>query len=237
MVEEFHLSILEILLRLGIAIVMGGAIGYEREYKSRPAGMKTHILVCVGATLIALIQQEISWNSIEFAMTHPKMVGVVGTDEARLIAQVVSGIGFLGAGTIVMNKQSVSGLTTAASIWSIAALGLACGMGFYQITFVGFVVILGALTFVTFVVPAPRTRRLLLELEHWDKSHPFIMSVLKEKKVAIDNMDFEVKRLAEESFRTYSVIYTITLPRDLDEHQLMLDLSDSPDVLKVRILN
>lgn len=237
MVAEFHLSMLEILFRLALAIIMGGAIGYEREYKSRPAGMKTHILVCVGATLIALIQQEISWNSIEFAIAYPKMVGVVGTDEARLIAQVVSGIGFLGAGTIVMNKQSVTGLTTAASIWSIAALGLAAGMGFYQITLIGFIVILGALTFVAFVVPAPRTRRLLLEFEHWDKSHPFIMTTLKTKGITIDNMDLEVKRVADEAFRTYSVIYTMTLPRDLDEHQLMLDLSDSPEILKVRILN
>ncbi|KAF1292830.1 MgtC/SapB family protein [Candidatus Enterococcus leclercqii] len=235
--EKFDLTILEILFRLLLAILMGGAIGYEREYKSRPAGMKTHILVCVGAAVIALIQQEIAWRSIEFSINNPKLVGVVRSDEARLIAQVVSGIGFLGAGTIVMNKQSVSGLTTAASVWTMAGLGIACGMGYYQIAIVGFLAVLGALTFVTYVVPAPRTRRLLMEMEHWDSSRPFTTKLLRDKGITIDNMDFEVKRLPDDTFRTYSVIYTITIPRDVDEHELMLRLSENPDILKVQILN
>src|SRR5699024_757850 len=114
-------------------MIMGGAIGMEREYKNRPAGIRTHILVCMGATIIALIQVEIADQALQYAAAKPEYVGVVRADEARLIAQVVSGIGFLGAGTIMVSNRSVKGLTTAASIWAGAGLGIAIGIGYYAI--------------------------------------------------------------------------------------------------------
>lgn len=125
---NLHLTIPEIVIRLSLAMVIGGAIGFERQYKNRPAGMRTHILVCMGATIIALIQDEIAAAAIQDALAHPELAGVIRSDQARLIAQVVSGLGFLGAGTIIVTKQSVTGLTTAASLWSVAGLGIAIGM-------------------------------------------------------------------------------------------------------------
>ncbi len=113
--DEMILSVPEIILRLGIALIFGGAIGFERQYKNRPAGMRTHILVCMGACIIALIQVEIASKALRDALEYPELVGTIRSDEARLIAQVVSGVGFLGAGTIIVTKQSVTGLTTAAS--------------------------------------------------------------------------------------------------------------------------
>ena len=107
-----QLTIPEIILRLVLAMVMGGAIGFERQYKNRPAGMRTHILVCMGAAIIALIQSQIAINALKDALANPALTGVIRSDQARLIAQVVSGIGFLGAGTIIVTKQSVTGLTT-----------------------------------------------------------------------------------------------------------------------------
>jgi len=92
---DMHLSIPEVALRLLLAMVMGGAIGYERQYKSRPAGLRTHILVCMGACVIALIQVEIATGAMRDALDHPDLAGVIRSDEARLIAQVVSGVGFL----------------------------------------------------------------------------------------------------------------------------------------------
>lgn len=96
------LALFQTVLRLGLSIVMGGTIGYEREQKNRPAGMKTHILVCLGATIIALIQQEIAQEAIRLVRSNPDIAHIVKFDQSRLIAQVVSGIGFLGAGTIIV---------------------------------------------------------------------------------------------------------------------------------------
>ena len=123
----------EITLRLVLAVVIAAWIGYDREQKNRPAGIKTHVLVCVGACIIALIQKKIGYDSAQLALSSPKMAGVIRVDEARLIAQVISGIGFLGAGTILVQHRTILGLTTAASLWVVAGLGLAVGMGDCQL--------------------------------------------------------------------------------------------------------
>ncbi|PYI51666.1 MgtC/SapB family protein [Paenibacillus flagellatus] len=109
--------------RLVLALLLGGLIGLEREQHNHPAGFRTHILVCLGACLIMLLSV---YGFGEFA-NEPS----VRLDPARLAAQVITGIGFLGAGTIVFNGSSISGLTTAASLWVVAAIGLAAGAGFY----------------------------------------------------------------------------------------------------------
>lgn len=111
----------DIAIRLLIAFILGGAVGLEREGVNRPAGFRTHILVCVGSTLIMLTGIYIS----------DIYLGLTTLDPARLGAQVISGIGFLGAGTIIKEGVTVRGLTTAASLWAVAGIGLACGAGFY----------------------------------------------------------------------------------------------------------
>ena len=131
-----------ILLRLFLALVFSGLIGYEREVSDSNAGLKTHILVAIGATLIALMQVEITDYVREIALVNPKGPHSVTSDASRLISQVVSGIGFLGAGTIIVTKNYVSGLTTAASIWTVAGIGLALGMGFYPIAIFGFLFVI-----------------------------------------------------------------------------------------------
>lgn len=113
---------LTILLRLVLATVLGGIIGFERENISRPAGFRTHILVCVGAALIMVTSEFI----------QRKYAGTVNMDPARLGAQVISGIGFLGAGTIIRDGSNVKGLTTAASLWAVSGVGIAAGIGFYE---------------------------------------------------------------------------------------------------------
>ena len=110
---------LEILLRLIFAVIMGGLIGLERSGRHHDAGLRTHILVCLGAAGIAILSQ----------LTHQKY----GGDVARFGAQVVSGIGFLGAGCIMVKGGHISGLTTAAGLWSVGCLGLVVGMGYFYI--------------------------------------------------------------------------------------------------------
>ncbi len=116
--SEFYLSMI---IRLALACLLGGIIGFEREHVHRPAGFRTHILVCVGSALVMITSEYIYYHF----STH------VNTDPARLGAQVISGIGFLGAGTIIKEGISVKGLTTAASLWAVSCVGIAVGIGFY----------------------------------------------------------------------------------------------------------
>ena len=115
-----ELNIISITLRMFLAVICGGVIGAERGKKGRPAGFRTHILVCLGATLAMMTNQFVVMN---FGASDP----------ARLGAQVISGIGFLGAGTIIVTgRHQVRGLTTAAGLWASACMGLAIGIGFYS---------------------------------------------------------------------------------------------------------
>lgn len=115
------INTLSIITRLSLAVLFGGIIGYERGRKRRPAGFRTHILVCIGSALVMITSQ------------YMMEVRHYSTDPSRLGAQVISGIGFLGAGTILITlKQQVKGLTTAAGLWASACMGLALGIGFYE---------------------------------------------------------------------------------------------------------
>lgn len=116
-IESLRLGLLG---RLALATLLGGVIGLERELSEKPAGLRTNILICVGAALLMHISREVAAAS-----------GSGPADPARIAAQVVSGIGFIGAGTILVARGSVVGLTTAATLWVVSAIGLAVGMGAY----------------------------------------------------------------------------------------------------------
>ena len=110
----------DLLLKLLLAVILGGAIGLEREIKAKPAGLRTNILICVGAALLSDV-------SIRIGLVNGQRIG----DPARIAAQIVSGIGFIGAGTIMQGGGTITGLTSAATIWVVAAIGIAIGAGFY----------------------------------------------------------------------------------------------------------
>ena len=183
MVSQF-----EMIARLFLAAILSGLVGYEREIHGRLAGFRTHILVCVGSTLIMLTSMYI------FEIYR----GLATPDPARIAAQVVSGIGFLGAGTIIRFKASVRGLTTAASLWTIAGIGLAVGSGLYVPAAVTTVIVLATLFFLNifekslirkdwYKVIAVETKAGASQLEE-------IRSVLAEYEVEVK--DFEVQKSA-----------------------------------------
>ena len=140
--------IYDIIFRIVLALFFSGIIGLEREKNQSNAGMKTHTLVGVSSALIAIIQCQIRHEAFQQALQYSELANFFGSDPARLTAQVISGIGFLGAGTIIVTKHSISGLTTAASIWSVACLGISIGMGYYQIAVIGFIAIFASLYFI-----------------------------------------------------------------------------------------
>ncbi len=120
--SDFGLALrLDLLLRLVVAVVLGGAIGWEREASGKPAGLRTNILICAGAALFTDLSIRFGGIAIEGAVRDP----------ARIAAQIVTGIGFLGAGTIIQARGTVTGLTTAATLWVVAGIGMSVGSGSY----------------------------------------------------------------------------------------------------------
>ncbi len=127
---------LELILRIVLAAVLGGVIGLEREYRSKEAGFRTHYLVALGAALFMIVSAY-GFSDIQMTEAHR-------WDVSRIAAQVVSGIGFIGAGTIIFRKSEniLSGLTTASGLWVVAAIGLACGGGMYLVATVSTLLVL-----------------------------------------------------------------------------------------------
>jgi putative Mg2+ transporter-C (MgtC) family protein len=136
-----------VLLRLAIAAALGGAVGMERELRERQAGLRTHLVVCVGSALFTLVS---AYGFHEFLTSGGALVR---TDPTRIAAQIVSGIGFLGAGAIIRQGLSVRGLTTAATLWLVAAIGMAAGAGYYSAALIataGALLTLGPLRIVSY---------------------------------------------------------------------------------------
>ncbi|ALS35876.1 MgtC/SapB family protein [Enterococcus rotai] len=232
---DISLTVPEIIIRLCLAMLIGGVIGFERQYKNRPAGMRTHILVCMGATIIALIQVEIAATALQDAINHPELTGVIRSDQARLIAQVVSGIGFLGAGTIIVTKQSVTGLTTAASLWAVAGLGIAIGMGYYAIAITSFVGVFIALTLVRKVIHVPTTKKLEIRYIHKQETKEFINQYFEEHKIEIEDVNFNV--VLVDDTQIYTNIYTIDLPKGMTYAEVIEDLSIYKNITKLRLVS
>jgi putative Mg2+ transporter-C (MgtC) family protein len=153
-----------VLLRLSVAAVLGGAIGMERELRERQAGLRTHLVVCVGSALFTLVS---AYGFHEFLVNGGSLVR---TDPTRIAAQIVSGIGFLGAGAIIRQGLSVKGLTTAATLWLVAAIGMASGAGYYSAALfatAGALLTLGPLRIVAYKIVRryrPEVDRLLVEI-------------------------------------------------------------------------
>lgn len=128
-----EMNVASVLLRLTVAMLFGGFIGLERERKRRPAGFRTYMLVCLGAALTMLLSQYESYM-VTHAWHETAMEIGLRTDVSRFGAQVINGIGFLGAGTIIVTKRNqIKGLTTAAGLWTSACAGLAFGIGLYEV--------------------------------------------------------------------------------------------------------
>lgn len=208
-----EVTYLGIVIRIVSAVVIGGIIGIERSIKNRPAGLRTYMLVCVGACLIMLTNQYIY-----------QMTGV--GDPMRLGAQVVSGIGFLGAGTIIVTKHNqIKGLTTAAGLWSAAGVGLALGIGFYEAAFAASIAIYCTLTVLHFLEAKVnrKTRVLEVYIELRDNiSLGKFISNLRVLNVDIEEVQYEQDAFVDRGVRAF--ILTLKSARRRDHIQFMEDI-------------
>ena len=219
------LDTLSVFLRLFAAVLCGGLIGIERERKRRPAGFRTHMLICLGAAMTTLTSQFIA---IELGLY---------TDMARLGAQVIAGIGFIGAGTIIITKRrQVKGLTTAAGLWAGAIVGLCCGAGFVEAAVVATVIILLAeLVFARleyFIVSSARTFNLFVEYTD-SAALGLIMDEIKKKNVYV--VDMEITKNAGSGLNPCAV-FSVRLPRKISHQQLMAKVAKIEGVVSVEEL-
>jgi putative Mg2+ transporter-C (MgtC) family protein len=180
----------EILLRVGLAAALGGAIGFERELREREAGLRTHMLVSVGAALFTLVSAY-AWTDWRFSTEE----GLV-FDPTRIAAQIVTGIGFLGAGAIIRQGLSIRGLTTAATLWVVAAIGMATGAGYYTAAVITTVLVLFSLwplRLVAFRISGrlrPEEGRLAIELPA-GASAASVLACVEETGAAVRSLEFE----------------------------------------------
>ena len=221
-----ELTVLSVSVRMVLAVVCGGIIGIEREYKRRPAGFRTHILICLGAAMTTLTSQYLYLVLGQY------------TDMARLGAQVVAGIGFIGAGTIIVTRrQRVKGLTTAAGLWAAAIIGLTLGGGFYEGGLFATLLILIAELFFSRVEyrmlkNAPEVN---LYVEYGDnRPMDVLLQEFREHGLKILNMGIIHSNSNEE--HNACAIFTLRLHKGLDVDQLKQEILATAGVVSVREL-
>jgi putative Mg2+ transporter-C (MgtC) family protein len=207
----------ELILRVIIGGILGGIIGFEREKRAKEAGFRTHFLVALGSALITVIS---AYGFDKVADQIP----IARYDPARLAAQIVSGIGFIGAGLIIFQKNVIHGLTTAAGLWVTAALGIACGVGHYGLAAVTTVMVLIALELALWVDQKLNKRQLSITMTSADKEkiRSFIDSI-KADGVVIRSYDLEV--LNEGKGKTYKANVELSTKR-IDYEERVWDLLD-----------
>lgn len=228
------LTIQEVILRIIMAILIGGIIGYERGHSNRPAGFRTHILVCLGATIVSLTEEQLRINSLGFALTHPDIAPLLKIDISRISAQVVSGIGFLGAGTIMRDKGVIGGLTTAASIWATGCIGLGIGWGFY------FLAIPSGIAILIVLVTLKKVERSLIDNKHIVK----IIVQFRQGTRYTDNllatyetlkrMDVKIKNLKKDTDEN-KILYVLIMSKQMEAFELMSELSKCDHVSQVQV--
>lgn len=212
----------EVTLRLLLSVALGGVIGYERENTNRPAGFRTHILVCVGAALVMITSEYI----------FEKYIGLTDLDPTRLGAQVVSGIGFLGAGTIIRDGFNVRGLTTAASLWAVSCVGIAVGAGFY-----GGAVVATVFVFLTLITLKKaerlfsrrnRYRTFIIETDNSPGRVGAVTGLLEQYEIDIKNMQLYKGKENEMRIRLQ-----VKIPKKTLDFQTLTDLQALEGVKKV----
>lgn len=217
-----ELNMLSMLVRTVLAIAIGGVLGIERGRKNRPAGMRTHMLVCLGSALVMMTNQYAVQTT-------------AATDPVRMGAQVISGIGFLGAGTIIVTgKSQIKGITTAAGLWTAACCGLAIGIGFYEGAIIGGVAIFVIMTvmhnFDTVIKGRSKIMDLYIELDGRNLFSEFIQYT---RQQGIDVFDVQLQKNNPAGEVVLSVFLSVTTREKRQHHDVLQALAKGPGVLYV----
>ena len=221
-----EMSMLAVTVRMVSAVICGGLVGIERESKRRPAGFRTHILICLGASVTILT------NLYLYQVMH------LYTDISRMGAQAIAGIGFIGAGTIIVTKRKrVKGLTTAAGLWTMAAIGLVCGAGYLELAYFATAMVLLAEVLLSKFeyrfVRKVEDVNLYVEYKH-SICIEQIMAVLRRQAIKLN--DLEITRINDGDDHRYCAILEIQTNKEKLDGTLMQELHAIEDVTNIEEL-
>ena len=216
----------DFMLRLLVAGLLGAIIGLDREYRAKEAGYRTHFLVSLGSALIMIVSQ--------YGFQEIIKENSVTLDPSRVAAQVVSGIGFIGAGTIILQKQIVRGLTTAAGIWATAGIGLAVGAGMYAIGIATTVLTLIGLELLSYIFKSVGMKSSMIAFSTNNKD---TLKQIADRFNSKDYMivSYEMQTLHPGEMESYQVTMVIKSKRNNDEGHLLSLMQNFPDVTVQRI--
>lgn len=218
-----EINVISIFVRMVLAMILCGAIGIERGIKNRPAGFMTYLLVGCGSTLIMITNQYIADK-------------YVGTDPTRMAAQVVSGIGFLGAGTIITtSKREIRGLTTAAGLWAAAAVGLAIGIGFYSAAVIGTVLIMLSLIWLKKIDAYVKTHARVIEI-YLEYNREFLMKKLLDyfEEQQYELFDMEIGKIKTLEGELGNLNFMLDLKQKVNHGILISQIEEIPGITNVR---
>jgi len=220
-----------ILIRLSLAVFLGGLIGFEREQQNHPAGLRTHILVCLGSSMIMLLS---IYGFAEFA-GEPN----VRIDPARLATAVITGVGFLGAGTILFTGKSITGLTTAASLWVVAAIGLQIGAGFYFSAAAGTILVFITLWVFNKVehrfLKSKKVRKLTIQAETEEELLDIVTQRLASRSIMTQKMMLQRIRPSLDMPLCWEVQLDIVVPRSMEPKEIVAEMKQIGGVVAVSV--
>ncbi|OQY42800.1 MAG: hypothetical protein B6227_00860 [Fusobacteriia bacterium 4572_74] len=232
----YGMDFYEFMLRLFIACVVGGLFGLERKSRGKPAGMKTNMLACAGAAIVSVIQLMISNKTAAVGLD----ITSLKADPTRLTAQVISGLGFLGAGVIMTGGDKVKGLTTAATLWLVAVLGIGIGYGFYYFILPASVMILFLSylikKFETTFIDKRKIKKIILEYEHSDDLESVIKEIAKEKDIKI-LVDKKISEIDEGENIIIKKIMHFSLPRYVSSKYFFNIIGKFEEVISLTRIN
>jgi putative Mg2+ transporter-C (MgtC) family protein len=224
-ITSIEINVYNVVFRILLSLLLGGIIGIEREKHKQLAGFRTHILISISSTLLMLLSIYV-----------PQTFSSAGqADPGRIAAQVISGIGFIGAGAILRIGANVRGLTTAATIWSIAAVGLVVGAGMYLVSIVGTVIILFVLTVLDRIekafFPPQHLKYMHITFREITAKTDLVLAIIKTYKIKIK--DFDINQSPQKNTTRMEIF--IQVRRDTDFKKLYEDLEKVEGVVNIRL--
>ena len=229
-----ELNMFSMMLRVVLAMVVGGIVGFEREKKGRPAGFRTYMLVAVGATLTVILSQYLDYMLNNRWVLASDTIGIK-TDLSRFGAQVINGVGFLGAGTIIVTgKQEVKGLTTAAGLWASACMGIAIGAGFYECMVMGTLLIVISMKLLPFIENIVMRRARNMSIYVGMDSMENLGSVVSYlKNAGIRLFDVEIDKSENEHLKQVNALLSIRLPNQIQHTQVLAKLATMDGIIVI----
>lgn len=221
-----ELNLASLIVKMALAVLFGGLIGLERGQKHRAAGSRTYMIVCLGAAMTVMLAQ---YDAFQLSTRMQEFVDTIGAkvDVTRFASKAVNGIGFLGAGTIIVTgSQEVKGLTTAAGLWASACMGIAIGAGFYECAILGFLLILTTTILFdkvgSWIVTKTRNMDLYVEFEKMENLGEIINTI---KNLGIQIYDVDIQKEKNANGITLGAVFSTRLPKSETHSHVMSKIS------------